>query len=177
VSGNEKQKRVADKKSKLYIDTSVLRGTFDDDTPDRQACTKRFWDRCRTGCFDLFVSLVVNEELESAPADHRIEIARIIKDLGIDILPKNDDAEDLARDYIGPVLKKGPRNDRRHLAYATVFECDAVVSWNMHDIVNSDTYNGMRGVNLSKGRKVVTVETPATLMGEERLEWLPPSTQ
>jgi len=162
---------MADQKRKLLIDTSVMRGIFDDDTPDRQACTARFWEKCETGCYELFVSPVLHEELENAPINQRTKSLDIMDRLRIDTLPKSAEAEDLAEDYIGNPLKKGPRGDRRHLAYATVFDCDTVVSWNMHDIVNIDTYNGIREVNMAKNRKVITVETPAMMMGEERPEW------
>jgi len=43
------------KKKRLLIDTSVLRGIFDDDTPERRDLTKKFWDTCRMGIYELFI--------------------------------------------------------------------------------------------------------------------------
>jgi len=156
----------------LLIDTSVMRGIFDDDTPATKACTERFWNKCRTGVYELFVSPVFDEEMENVPEEQKKKIEDIIKELGIERLPKNKEAEQLANDYKGEPLKTAT-GDRRHLGYATEFECDTVVSWNMKDIVNGATYRGTNGVNMRKGKKTITVETPAMMLGEERPEWLP----
>jgi len=55
-----------------------------------------------------------------------------------------------------------------------VFECTTVVSWNIKDIVNEDTYEGTRSVNMEENRMTITVETPDMILGERRPEWLPP---
>jgi len=163
---------MTENKKRLLIDTSVMRGIFDDDTPDTKACTGRFWDKCRTGAYELFVCIVFDEEMKNAPREQTEPIEDIVKELGIERLPRNKDAEQLANDYKGKPLKTA-MGDRRHLAYATEYECDTVVSWNMKDIVNADTYRGINGVNMGKGKKTITVETPAMLLGEEEPEWLP----
>jgi len=159
-------------KKRLLIDTSVMLGIFDDDTPERKACTERFWDKCRTGAYDLFVCPVFDKEMRNTPTEQKEQIKTIVSEMGIESLPENMDAEQLAADYKGEPLKTAT-GDRRHLAYATEYECDTVVSWNMHDIVNAATYKGINGVNMKKGKKTITVESPAMLLGEERPEWLP----
>lgn len=159
-------------KKHLLIDTSVMLGIFDDDTPERQACTEKFWDKCRTEVYELFVCPVFDEEMENMPEEYIRQIEDLVKNLGIKRLPKKKSAEQLAEDYKGEPLKTA-RGDRRHLAYATEYKCDTVVSWNMHDIVNAATYKGINGVNMKKGKKTITVETPAILLGEERPKWLP----
>jgi len=162
-------------KKRLLLDTSVLRGLFDEDTPERTECTKRFIDLCRTGIYELFVCPVFTIEVKKATAEQRKEINGLIEELHIERLPESDEATSLAREYKKRPLKTA-KGDRLHLAYATVFECDTVVSWNMHDIVNKDTYKGTWDVNTETGRKTITVETPAMIMGEGRPEWLPSTT-
>jgi len=172
----EMQKKGLDiPKKRLLIDTSVLRGIFDDDTPERKACTERFLDVCQTGIYELFICPEFEEETKNATAEQRKHMDELIKELSIKVLPEDNEATNLAREYKGKPLRTA-KGDRLHLAYATVFECDTVVSWNMHDIVNEATYNGTREINIKAGRKTITVETPAMMMGEGRPEWLPPTT-
>jgi len=162
---------MTDSKKRLLIDTSVMRGIFDDDTPERKACTERFFDVCRTGIHELFICPVFDKEMKSATAEQQKRVDELMEELHIEVLPENNEATDLARKYKGNPLKTA-EGDRLHLAYATVFECDTVVSWNMHDIVNETTYNGTREMNIATGRKTITVETPAMMMGEGRPKWL-----
>jgi len=169
---DEPTKILKTSKRRLLIDTSVLRGIFDDDTPERKACTERFIDACRTGIYELFVCPVFDAEMRNATTEQRERVDMLLKELHIEVLPENNEATALAQEYRGKPLKTA-RGDRLHLAYATVFECDTVVSWNMHDVVNEETYNGTRQINIAAGRKTITVETPAMIIGERRPEWLP----
>jgi len=171
----QKERPMTISKKRLLIDTSVLRGLFDEDTPERTACTERFIDLCRTGIYELFVCPVFTTEVKKATAKQLAHINELIEELHIEILPENDEATTLAQEYKKRPLKTA-KGDRLHLAYATVFECDTVVSWNMHDLVNEATYKGTWDVNTETGRKAITVETPAMIMGEGRPEWLPSTT-
>jgi len=166
---------MAENEKRLLIDTSVLRGLFDDDTPERKACTERFIDVCRTGIYELFVCPVFEVEMTNATPEQRTHIKALIAELRIEELPQSQEAMELAQEYKGKPLKTA-KGDRQHLAYATVFECDTVVSWNMHDIVNEATYNGTKEVNMAADRKTITVATPAMMIGEGIPEWLPSTT-
>jgi len=160
-------------KRRLLIDTSVLLSETDEDAPKTTAYTKKFFDLCRTGVFDLFMSPQLYVELENKEEKRQSRAKTVVEELGIEELPVNEEAISLAERYRGKPLINS-MGDRLHLAYATVFECATVVSWNMKDIVNKDTYEGTQSVNMEEGRMTITVETPAMILGEGRPEWLPP---
>ena len=156
---------------KVYLDTSVLNHLCDTDRPDFTECTRRFWERCKAGDFQVFVSIVVNEELSGAPEHKRKLITDRMAELQIRRLPRNEEAERLAGDYIGEALGAKQENDRRHLAYATVYGCETLVSWNFNHLVRDHTNRGARRVNLTNKYDAINVISPAMLMGEEEIPW------
>ncbi|MDR0616648.1 MAG: hypothetical protein LBG29_07570, partial [Synergistaceae bacterium] len=62
------------------------------------------------------------------------------------------------------VLKKASFNDCQHIAYACVYNCDVVVSWNFKHLVNLKTMAGVKGVNALSGYKEMFICTPTILI-------------
>jgi len=157
---------------KVYLDTSVLDYLCDTDRPDLTECTRRFRERCKAGDFQVFVSTVVYEELIGAPEHKRKLIRERMAELRIQDLPDSEEAERLADEYIGEAVGRSQKNDRRHLAYATVYGCGTLASWNFSHLVRDRTNKGTRKVNLTNRYDTIIVVSPAMLMGEEEIPWL-----
>jgi len=160
----------------VYLDTSVLDHLCDTDRPDFTECTRRFWERCKEGDYQICVSTVTYEELQGAPHDKRQLIRERMAELKIQDLPFNEKAEELAAKYSGEAMGEKQKNDRRHLAYATVYGCKTLVSWNFNHLVRDRTNEGARKVNLTNKYDAIIVISPAMLMGEEEIPWLPDTT-
>ena len=57
------------------------------------------------------------------------------------LLPESDEVEDLAKLYVKEkILSKKSFDDCQHIAFACVYNCDMIVSWNFKHIVNYKTY-------------------------------------
>ena len=168
-------------KRRIYLDTSVPRALFDEDKPDRpdlkymKETTWRFWERCKMGEYEIFISPVLVSEIAQAPEEIQESVIAEMGKIQIHALPGSDEAEKLAMEYIAKAIGEAQENDRRHLAYATVYECGTLVSWNFNHIVRKKTYSGAREVNMNNRYKVITVESPDILMGERIVPWLPPA--
>lgn len=52
------------------------------------------------------------------------------------------------------------RNDCLHIAYATVYEIDMLVSWNFKHIVNYEKIINFNSVNLKNGYKPLQIYSP-----------------
>jgi predicted nucleic acid-binding protein len=162
-------------KTKIYLDTSVLRSLYDDDRQDFRECTWRLWNRCMAGEYEVCISPTVVEELDGAPLNKRKRIRMAMETVEIQTLPKSAKAERLADEYVKQgVLSEKNRNDCLHLAYASVYDCDTLVSWNYRHLVRPTTSKGTKDVNSANQFGVIDIDSPAMLLGEEDPKW--PST-
>jgi predicted nucleic acid-binding protein len=127
------------KKLRIYLDTSVVNFLFAEDAPDFQRVTVELFDRY-AGVQDLYASDVVLGEIGRAPVvAHRERLLNVLVQYGVAILPatRDDEVARLADAYVrqGAVSAR-QRNDALHVAYAAVFEMDALLSWNFKHLAN-----------------------------------------
>jgi predicted nucleic acid-binding protein len=138
------------KKSTLYIDTSVWNAPFADDAPDFQAMTKDFFKRQEN--YSLAISTLTLEEIEACPEPKRARILNLIKESNPEVYELNDEIKELTDKYLsyGLMLAKF-RNDALHLAIASYYDADYVVSLNFEHIVRERTREVLRGINAIVG--------------------------
>ena len=116
---------------KFYIDTSVFGGYWDDIFKED---TIAFLDYAGESNAELIYSDVTKAELESAPQGVR-QLVQALEVEGIKIksIAMNDEAEILAKNYIKEgALTKKCEEDARHVALASLYRVDALVSWNFN---------------------------------------------
>ncbi len=144
-------------KQRIYIDTSVVGGYFDDEF---SADTIPFFERVKNGEILILVSDLLNAELLRAP-----EFVKQLL-LGIDESHKEyvkltPEATELADKYIeAKVVGKTSRADCQHIAMATLNRVDVLVSWNFKHIVNLDRIRGYNGINYQLGHSMIEIRTP-----------------
>ncbi len=127
------------KRLRIYLDTSVINFLFADDAPDFRRVTVEFFERYAAQ-YELFGSDVLIREL-SADSDlqRRDRHFLMLKQWYVAMLPGDFDdevarlADAYLRDGVVPLRK---RDDALHVAYATVFEMDVVLSWNFKHLAN-----------------------------------------
>lgn len=124
-------------KLKVYIETSVWSFAFAEDVPDYCAETLAFFDRCREGAFETFVSDVVLGEIERADERLRTRLIDLVRQVRPTLFESSAVAMDLADAFVREgVVPKGKPEDARHVAAAFAEEMDVLVSWNFRHIVN-----------------------------------------
>ncbi len=156
------------KKLKLYLDTSVISHLFADDTPDKMVDTNRMWEDCIAGKYDIYISPVVASEVDNCFEPKRSWMLEKMDEIQFDILKKTDEITDLANEYIkGGVLKEKSFDDCLHIAFAAVYNCDVIVSWNFKHLVNYKTINKVRIVNAINQYKEISIVSPTMLVEEE----------
>ena len=126
-------------KQRIYIDTSVFGGYFDDEFSDH---TIPLFDRISNNEFTLLFSAVTQDELEGAPE----KVKEFVKSIRVEItefIETTDEAIDLAAEYIAEgVVGQTSYTDCLHIALATVYKADFLVSWNFKHIVNVQRIRG-----------------------------------
>ena len=148
-------------KQRLYIDTSVFGGYFDDEFEEY---TKPLFDKIANGDFKLLFSTVTQDELENAPPQVR-ELVKHLKIEYTEFIEETEDAVELASKYIiEKVVGQTSYADCLHIALATIHRADFLISWNFKHIVNVQRIMGYNSVNLKNGYKQLDIRSPRELI-------------
>ena len=157
-------------KAKLYLETTIPsylvgRPSRDLLVAAHQEITREWWESRRSG-FDLYVSELVVQEVRAGDADlatHRLEILRDIPVLAVDSAILK-----LAQALVtaGPIPRKAV-GDAAHIAYATVYGCEYLLTWNCRHLANAELQRAIRRVVELHGYDMPNLCTPEELMGEE----------
>lgn len=142
---------------RLYIDTSVIGGYFDDEFEE---ATKRLFDRIQNKDFDIYFSEINEAELILAPK-HIQDIKGLIPNECYHYIELNEDAKILAETYVKEkVLGEASLNDAFHIAISSVNRLDCLISWNFKHIVNFDKIKLFNSINLKLGYPLIDIRTP-----------------
>ena len=153
------------RKLKIYLDTSVISHLDAADVPDKQDDTRKLWEHIKAGKYRAFISPAVVLELDDCSEPKRSGLAKQLRDIQYTELKANDEVLELAEQYlIAGILPPKSVRDRQHIAYACVYDCDMIVSWNFKHMVNYKTISGVRSVNALAGYKEMPIYTPTMLV-------------
>lgn len=150
------------RKLKPYLETSVWNFYYADDAPEKQAITQQFFHSLPNNSFEVYVSEVVIDEFNQATLEKRIQLFQLIDRYQPIMLVINQMAVELANAYLQhQVLPRQSYQDAQHIAIATVYELDAIVSWNLKHIANLHRQKKVQTVNLINGyTKFLQLTTP-----------------
>jgi len=144
-------------RQRIYIDTSVFGGYFDEEFAEQ---TIPLFDRFRNNEFTLLFSAVTQDELENAPEKVK-ELLRQLKAEMTEYLETTGEAIDLANEYISEkVVGQTSFADCLHIALATIYRADFLVSWNFKHIVNIQRISGYNSINIKNGYKQLEIRSP-----------------
>jgi predicted nucleic acid-binding protein len=152
-------------KQRYYIDTSVVGGYFD---KEFEKATKMFFKRFEDDEIIFVVSDLLDFELLNAP--------KLVKELldkydskNIEYLSLNNEAIELANKYIEEkVVGQTSLIDCRHIALATIYKVDVLVSWNFKHIVNLERIHGYNAINMKNGYTILEIRNPKDLISYEK---------
>lgn len=148
---------------RVYIDTSVLGGVFDEEFSEASTV---FFDQARDGRFHIVLSTLVEDEIAGAPKDTQHLYAAVVQ--YADIVTPTREAVLLQQAYLDAgVITSRWADDALHVATATVSECDMIVSWNFRHIVHYDKKRKYNAVNVLRGYGSIDIQTPAEVIEYE----------
>jgi len=151
-------------KPRIYIDTSVIGGYFDDEF---ELLTKQFFERIFAKEFNVYFSEINETELILAP-DYIRDLKNRIPEDCYRYVELDEESKFLADTYIKEkILGLSIYNDAYHIAIASVHRLDVLVSWNFKHIVNYDKIKLFNSVNLKLGYPLIDIRTPSELINYE----------
>ena len=150
------------RKLKLYLETFVWNFFFANDAPEKRDITKEFFDSVQKGFYEIYVSDVVFREVNNAPEDRKGKIAKLIEQCAPIRLDTVEQAETLASIYLyKKIVPPAKKDDALHVAIATAFEMDAVITWNYRHLANLRKAELFHSANLEAGYfKKIEIVTP-----------------
>ena len=148
-------------RQRIYIDTSVIGGFFDEEFKDP---TQRLFKRLEDNEVRFVISDLLELELIQAPK-HVNELLLKYPTDRFERIEMTEEIMTLADRYITEkVVGRSSLEDCRHIALATVNRVDVLASWNFKHIVNLDRIKGYNSVNLRLGYPTIEIRTPQELV-------------
>lgn len=148
-------------KQRIYIDTSVVGGYFDEEFRED---TIRLFKRLEDNEIIFVVSDLLDLELLNAPQNVQELLLNYPADK-FERIELTKEAVLLADTYINErVVGKTSTTDCRHIALATINKVDVLASWNFKHIVNLDKIKGYNSVNLRLGYMMIEIRSPKDLI-------------
>ena len=156
------------RKLRIYLDTSVLNYYFADDNPEEQNATRKLFQEIKEDKHEAFISAAVIDEVEAAEEPVRERLKKLVLNYYLKILEPDPEVEQLARRYIeNKIIPEKYGKDASHIAYAAIFELDAIVSWNFKHIVKLKTRTMVNGVNKLEGYREIEICSPLEVIENE----------
>ena len=149
---------------KLYIDTSVIGGYFDQEFEEE---TKALFDKVKQNEYRIVISDLTERELLGAPEN----VKTLLKNLEItlEIVVMTTEVDALAEEYLHEeVVGETSKDDCLHIALATINKIDILVSWNFKHIVNIKRIRGYNAINIKNGYSILEIRSPKDLIDYER---------
>jgi predicted nucleic acid-binding protein len=129
----------------------------------RREWTREWWNQAPAQ-YELVTSPAVLEELAEGPVERSAKWLALIRDLPL--LPVEPAVEDIVRVYLQhKVMPTDPTGDALHLALASYYKCDFLVTWNCQHLANANKFGHIRRVNTMLGLFVPAIVTPLELLG------------
>ena len=151
-------------KQRIYIDTSVVGGYFDEEFNE---VTIALFKRLENNEVIFVVSDLLDLELLNAPK----RVKELLFNYPIESFERIELTEEaiiLADTYITEkVVGKTSIEDCRHIAMATINKVDVLASWNFKHIVNLERIKGYNSVNLRLGYQMIEIRSPENLINYE----------
>jgi len=153
-------------KPRVYIDTSVIGGCFDDEF---STWSRKLFDEFQVGSKIAVVSDLTRRELEGAPKKVK-EILSTIPETSTENVFLSEEAEKLAASYLeNEVVGIKHLADAQHIAIASIEKVDVLVSWNFQQIVNLNRIHAFNAVNLKRGYLILEIRSPREVISEEEV--------
>ena len=150
---------------KLFIETTVFNFFFEGKQGQKQKNAVRLFAEIAKGRYEAYTSQAVMDEIKDASKEKAEKMDTLSQKHIKKFIKPPQEAERLAGLYI----KKGIipikfMDDALHIATATVYNLDFVVSYNLGHIVKTKTMIGTGLTNLHEGYRQIGLSTPTEVL-------------
>jgi hypothetical protein len=155
---------------KIYIETTIPSFYFEArksaECVSRRNWTRRWWEECRHE-HHLVSSLIVRNELSDPkyPETKRRSALALMDELPL--LDLDAQIDEIVLSYVGNLLMpQQPVADAVHLALASFYHCDILLTWNCVHLANPNKFRHIANINKRLKLSVPAVITPLEMLGD-----------
>jgi predicted nucleic acid-binding protein len=153
-------------KKKVYLDTTIPSYLFEERESIKYhvEVTQAWWARERTN-FDLYISDETVTELIRGDYSHQLKALKCVSELNMLSLSKRivEITQVYVDNYLMPRMLEG---DARHLAYASFYQMDFLLTWNCNHLANANKQQHIRIINARLKLSTPDIVTPLQLFTE-----------
>ena len=152
---------------RVYIETSIPSFYFtlrtDTESLARQSWTRKWWHEYAAQ-YNLVSSLAVIEELSDGTSERTQDRVILIEDL--EMLSITSTVTQIAQIYVDRlIMPQDPSGDALHLALASYYNVDALLTWNCKHFANLNKVSLIRQINTELGLPTPELATPLNYLG------------
>jgi predicted nucleic acid-binding protein len=153
---------------RIYIE-STIPSFYYELRSEAEMVARREWTRdwwlAASSRDELVTSEAVLEELGAGEHPHRMDCLAMVADLPL--LAFEPAVAETVEAYIAhQLMPRDPAGDALHLALASHYRCDFLVTWNCRHLANANKFDHIRRINGILGLFVPALVTPLELLGE-----------
>ena len=149
---------------RFYFDTSVFGGALDSVFAE---ITLQLFERVNFGDIICVFSDLTETELVNAP-ENVIEHFKSLRKDKLERVIVTDEILNLAFKYVAEgVVGKTSFDDCVHIATATIYKADILVSWNFKHIVNVYRIRGYNSINIRSNYQSLEIRSPKEIIEYE----------
>ena len=149
---------------RFYFDTSVFGGAFDTEFDE---ATLQLFERVKLGRIICMFSDLTETELLNAPENVKEHFKNLPKQ-NIERVIVTDEILTLASKYVAEkVVGQTSFDDCIHIATATIYKADILVSWNFKHIVNVYRIRGYNSINIRSNYQSLEIRSPKEIVEYE----------
>ena len=150
----------------MYLESTVFNYYFDVDR-DGHEDTVRLFEAIGAGEYEGYTSEYVTGELEKTREPKRSNMLSLIEKYSIRILNDNAQVPQLARLYVeNGIIPASYRLDSSHIAIASVYELDCVISYNFRHINRVKTKVLTAQLNRDEGYNSIVICTAKEVLDD-----------
>lgn len=126
--------------------------------------TRKWWDE-EAGHFNIWISEETLDEINEGNYPKKNEILKFISEIPV-LIPDHqiiDIAQIYLDNYLMPRVLKG---DALHLAYASYYKIDFLLTWNCNHLANANKRKHIRIINIRLNLPTPEIVTPLELFSE-----------
>lgn len=151
---------------RIYVETTIPSFYFEV-RHEPEMIARRNWTRewfdASSRMEELVTSTAVLVELERGAFPGRDDAVKLISNLTP--LAVTSDVEQIVGEYISRLLMPSdPSGDALHLALASYYECDFLVTWNCKHLANANKFDNIARINGILGLAIPKIVTPLELL-------------
>ena len=140
---------------------------FDGDRPGHEDVVRLF-AAVDIGLYEAYTSEYVIQELRKAPEPKRSDMLALVKKYNVTVLDSTPEAVHLGELYLTRgIIPFSHRLDSLHVAMASAYELDCIISYNFQHINRDKTRIRTMSVNNEEGYGGISISTAKEVLNDE----------